>query len=82
MSTLTRADRARIALGVVYEAKRALETLSELRKRLLATGLAVDGEMLPVERSLALALSVLSQLMATVEALKAAAVRAANTERR
>lgn len=82
MSPLTHVEREQLALGVVYEAARALDTLIELRQRLQATSFAISGEMLPVECSLALALSVLSQLMATVEALEAAAIQATNTERR
>jgi len=75
---LTDADREQRALGVVYEAARALQTLAELRQR-LGTTAEIDGELPQVERSLARALSALSQLSNAVEELGAVAEHVADT---
>lgn len=70
---LNETDREQLALGAVYEAARALETVAELRQRLQATAVEIDGELPVVERALASAMTALSQLGDAIEELETVA---------
>lgn len=76
---LADSDREQLALGVVYEVARALETLAELRQRLQATAVEIDGELPVVERALASAMTALSQLGDAIEELETVAEHTADT---
>ncbi|MCE7893967.1 MAG: hypothetical protein DYH12_30435 [Sorangiineae bacterium PRO1] len=76
---VTDADREQFALGVVYEAARALEQLAELRQRLQATAAEIDGELPLVEHPLARTMSALAQLRNAIEELEAVAEHTADT---
>lgn len=68
---LSAADREQLALGVVYEASRGLETLAELRQRLHATRASIDGELQMVTLAVGRALAALAQLSVAIEEVEA-----------
>ena len=75
---LTDADREQLALGAVYEAALALESLAELRQRLRATLASMDGELPMVALSVGRALAALAQVSVALEEVEAVAEQQAD----